>query len=144
VAQLALVVLEFGSRVLERAGTRAPVGEPLNDTAEMDDLRQRLCMRGIPLLLREAERESPVVVGSLARVCPNGSQQAGAADAFVGTRAFCRPDFRLVQRTTRGSYERAAGRAGRFRIDPAEQDRGPRLEMLNACGGRWRCCSVTK
>jgi hypothetical protein len=37
---------------------------------------------------------------------------------------------------TKGSDEPAAGRAGCFPFDPAEQDRGAGLEMLIACAGR--------
>jgi hypothetical protein len=42
-------------------------------------------------------------------------------------------DPSLPLRTTRGSDEPGAARAGRFRFDPEERDRSLGLDMLIAC-----------
>ena len=62
-------------------------------------------------------------------LCRIDCQGRKSSDAYsVGSR--------LSDRTTRGSDEPATGGAGRFRFDPAQQDRGLGLGMLIAWG-RW-------
>ena len=87
-----------------------------------DDLRQRLCVRGVPPLLSEARREPPVVVGIVSSRPPRRISASARPMLSRELGRFPTRGFRLVERT---SCERPQRTSADCSIRATEQPRRP-------------------